>query len=66
MRYVFAKEKMKIAIALEPGGITLYFPPDEQWLAEALLKVMRDALETNELDEIINLVRTKHEKCEEN
>lgn len=66
MRYVFAKDKLKVSIQLEPGGVTLYFPPDEQWLAEAILTLIRDTLETDELDHVISLVRTRHEKCEEN
>lgn len=67
MRYVFAKDKLKVLVTLEPGGLNLYFPPEEQWLAYAVVRGIMNLLEEgNELSEIAELLRTEHNKEEEN
>jgi hypothetical protein len=67
MRYVFAKSNLKVSITLEAGGLTLYFPPEEQWLAYAVVRGIMNLLEDGtELSEIAELLRTEHNKQEEN
>lgn len=67
MKYIFAKEKLKGSITVEPGGLVLSFSPEEQWLSYEVLKAICQALENSgELSEILSILRVEHSKEEEN
>lgn len=66
MRYVFAKEDCTIRSTLEAGSLLLVFPPEEQALAYRVIKGIEQLLETTELEELAKMLRTEHDKQEEN
>ena len=67
MRYVFAKSSMRVAVQVAPGGLVLHFPPEEQWLAYAVVRGIMELLEDgSDLSELATLLRTEHNKQEEN
>jgi hypothetical protein len=67
MRYVFAKDDLTVRSKLEAGSLLLVFPPEEQWLAEGVIRAMMKTLENDSsLLELLELVRCTHNKEEEN
>ena len=67
MRYFFATDKMSVTSKLEAGSLLLVFPPEEQWLAEAVLRAIMSELEDDSsLLELLAVVRVAHNKEEEN
>ena len=66
MRYVFAKDDCTIRSKLEAGSLLLVFPPEEQALAYRVVCGIMGLLETRELEELAQLLRTEHDKQEEN
>jgi hypothetical protein len=67
MRYVFAKEGVEIEVTLPPGALLLVFPPDEQQLAHTVVCGIIGLMgRSEELTRIAQLLRTEHDKQEEN
>jgi nitrate reductase assembly molybdenum cofactor insertion protein NarJ len=67
MRYFFAQEDGTVRSTLKVGSLLLVFPPEEQWLAEIVLRVMINELkEAGSLMELLEYVRVEHNKEEEN
>ena len=66
MRYVFAKDDVTIRSKLEAGSLLLVFPTEEQALAYRVVCGIMSLLETRELEELEKLLRTEHDKHEEN
>jgi len=66
MRYVFATIDTDITVELPAGSLVLAFPPDEQALAYRVVCGIMQLLETSELEELAKMLRTEHNKQEEN
>lgn len=66
MRYVFATEDTTLEIEIPAGSLILAFPPSEQALAHRIVVGIMRLTESNELEEIAKLLRTEHDKKEEN
>ena len=66
MRYVFATGDVVIRSKLEAGSLLLVFPPGEQALAYQVICGIIGITEADELREIAKLLRTEHDKQEEN
>jgi hypothetical protein len=66
MRYVFATSDAVIRSKLEAGSLLLVFPPEEQALAYRVICGIMQLLETSELEELAQMLRTEHNKQEEN
>ena len=66
MRYIFAREKVRVTITIEPGALMLHFMPDEQALAHVIMKMLADVFKDGDVKHIAQLLRTEHDKQEEN
>jgi hypothetical protein len=66
MRYIFATTDTVVRSTLEAGSLLLVFPPEEQALAYQVMCGIIGLTEADELREIAKLLRTEHDKQEEN
>jgi len=66
MRYFFATVDSKVQSKLPQGSMLIVFEASEQGLAHIVVRQLADALESEELREIAQFLRTEHEKSEEN
>ena len=66
MKYLYTEDRAKIEEILEPGAFLIVIPPEEQWLAELVLRAILSVHSSEDLGRVLQRVRVSHKKEEEN